>query len=435
MKTSISMSPYQPTSGLGWVDFSDTDKQKVMRVIEMLKPDGTVDELGVGVVRNSLSDAMFSGITTIMTRAKYYFIIPRILHSYITLKHKPESVREYVRIQENEIMNELTKKYLDVGTLLDEGIIGYTIALDNLKLSKSRYKEVERKPSTIYWNGIRTYGIYKGQLSLTNFLDLIENRKSNKITTGYLAEDRETGDDRDSEHDGFFPFSLSDYEKDWRKDLSISLTPDEGDFLRQRIIDTQKKKLLGQVLSNKQRVKEFLKAKYFCDLCDMPFVSQLSAETQTIIYAARDFWQIMEGAHIRYNIILHSRHGSGKFMEECNVKWSDWVKKMSKFDWKKFNKEILWQITDAHHSKVKSFTKRFINTWMNEISGGNYNTSPLDVLVERQEKDNKQGRSKLKLDNDEKYSGWVGIDGMEYRLRNAKIIVNDIATVTGMKDA
>ncbi|MBK7446214.1 MAG: hypothetical protein IPJ45_09360 [Ignavibacteria bacterium] len=45
------MSIYQPTSGLGWIDFSDSDKQKVLKVIELLKPDGTVDELGVGVVR------------------------------------------------------------------------------------------------------------------------------------------------------------------------------------------------------------------------------------------------------------------------------------------------------------------------------------------------------------------------------------------------
>ena len=130
------MNAYKPESGIGWIDFSDADKQKVMKVLEMLKPNGTVDELGVGVVRNSLSDAMFKGITTIMTRAKYYFIIPRILHSYLRLKHKPESVKEYLRTQENEIMNELTRKYDDTGTLIEENIIGYTYGLDNFNLSK-----------------------------------------------------------------------------------------------------------------------------------------------------------------------------------------------------------------------------------------------------------------------------------------------------------
>ncbi|MBS1551911.1 MAG: hypothetical protein JST15_07575 [Bacteroidetes bacterium] len=218
------MSNYQPTSGLGWIDFSDSDKQKVLKVLELLKPEGTVDELGVGVVRNSMSDAMFPGITTIMTRAKYYFIVPRILHSYLRLKHKPDSVKEYLRSQENEIMNELIKKYYDENTLSEERIIGHDIGLENMGLHKSRYKELQRKPSSIYWNGIRTYGIYKGQLSLANFLYAIEKKKTTKFDSGYRADEGDTSDDRDSKHDGYFPFYLPDYNDNWRKNLNISLT-------------------------------------------------------------------------------------------------------------------------------------------------------------------------------------------------------------------
>lgn len=58
----------------------------------------------------------------------------------------------------------------------------------------------------------------------------------------------------------------------------------------------------------------------------------------------------------------------------------------------------------------------------------------LDAIVEKQEKDNKLSRSKLKPDNDEKYKGWVGIDNMEFRFDNAKIIVNDIM-IAGEEDA
>lgn len=427
------MSIYQPTSGLGWIDFSDSDKQKVLKVIELLKPDGTVDELGVGVVRNSMSDAMFSGITTIMTRAKYYFIVPRILHSYLRLKHKPDSVKEYLRIQENEIMNELTVKYLKEKTLEKERIIGYTIAKENLNLSKNRFKELYRKPSTTYWNGIRTFGIYKGQLSLANFLYSIEKNKSNKIHTGYLADEGDTSDDRDSDHDGYFHFALPDYDVNWRKNLTISLTSEEGDYLLQQILDTQKDSLLGNVLTNKQWVKDFLKARKFEDLCDMPFVSKLPSETQSIMFTAKDFWKIMRGAHIRYNIILHSRHGSSAFVRKCNGMWKEWVNEMKRFKWKKFNIELLWEVTKSH-SRVNHFTERFINNWITMISSGNFNSSRLDAIVEKQEKDNKLSRSKLKPDNDEKYKGWVGIDNMEFRFDNAKIIVNDIM-IAGEEDA
>lgn len=119
-------------------------------------------------------------------------LLLRILHSYLRLKHKPDSVTGSFRIQENEIMNELTVKYLKEKTLEKERIIGYTIAKENLNLSKNRFKELYRKPSTTYWNGIRTFGIYKGQLSLANFLYSIEKNKSNKIHTGYLADEGDT---------------------------------------------------------------------------------------------------------------------------------------------------------------------------------------------------------------------------------------------------
>jgi len=419
------MNKYTPSSGLGWIDFSDTDKQKVLKVLELLKPDGTVDELGVGVVRNSMSDAMFRGITTIMTRAKYYFIIPRILDSYLKLKHISISAKDYLHNQENGIMNELTEKYDIEGTLTKERIIGYTIVQENQKLPKNRHKELERKPSTTYWNGVREFEIYKGQLSLVNFLYLLDKDKSNKISTGYIAEEGDTGDDRDSDHTGHVPFSLPDYDKDWRKDLSISLTSEESDFLKQKIIDTQKKTLLGQILTNKQWTKEFLKAKTFEDLCDLPFVLKLPEETQATMFTAKDFWQIMYGAHIRYNIIFHSRNGSKRYMNICKGLWNDWVRDMKKFRWKNFNIETVWSITKSH-SRVKPFTEKFIKNWIKLISSGKINTSKLDELVEKQEKDNKSGRSKLKPDYEEKITGWIGIRNMEFRFDNAKIIVNDI---------
>ncbi len=34
------MSEYQPTPTLGWIDFSDNDRQKVLKVIELLKREG-----------------------------------------------------------------------------------------------------------------------------------------------------------------------------------------------------------------------------------------------------------------------------------------------------------------------------------------------------------------------------------------------------------
>ena len=76
-------------AGLGWIDFSPEHRDKVASVIDMLKPEGRVDELGIGIIRNALSNALFPGTSTIQTRAKYFLIIPRIFKDYqITYDNK-----------------------------------------------------------------------------------------------------------------------------------------------------------------------------------------------------------------------------------------------------------------------------------------------------------------------------------------------------------
>ena len=419
------MSNYQPTSSLGWIDFSDTDKQKVMKVIEMLQPDGTVDELGVGVIRNALSDAMFPGITTIMTRAKYFFIVPRILQTYISKPLKNITIREFLRQEENEIMDTLSVQNDFKDNL---GIIGISVAKQNKQLYKRNWKELIRKPSTIYWNGIRTYTIYEGNFSLSNLLDIIEGKTHYDSKLGYQATDGETSDDRDAEANEKIIFSLPDYSKNWKKEIKIELTPLEANFLKHKIIDKDPEILLSKVLKKKDIANEFIGAKSFQEMCEMPFVRSISGNTQNIIYTARDFWKIMYGAHIRYNIILHGRHGSEEFKKDCINSWKGWVEEMNCFDWTLFDRDLMWKIT-KQHSKVKRFTENFINYWMDKIQNKNFDTDNLDDLVEHQEKNNKTSRSKLNPQSDEKYDKWIGIQQMNFRFGNAKTIVDDITSV------
>jgi hypothetical protein len=70
---------------IGWIDFSPEHRARVAAVLDLLKPEGVVDELGIGSIRDAFADRMFPGISTIQTRAKYFFIIPYILYEYQVL--------------------------------------------------------------------------------------------------------------------------------------------------------------------------------------------------------------------------------------------------------------------------------------------------------------------------------------------------------------
>jgi len=419
------MTEYQPKSSLGWIDFSDNDRQKVLKVIELLKGEGTVDELGIGVIRNSLSDAMFPGITTIMTRAKYYFIVPRILHDFIINKPAKISAKEYLRRNENDIMN-----FLSVQNKFEDniGIIGISVAKQNKDLPPNKWEELQRKPSAIYWNAIGQNGfkIYKGDLSLANLLEAMNRKSKPDSAYTYIPTEGETANDRDAENTESY-FSLPDHPKDWQKNVSITLTAIEADFLKHRILDQFPESLLANIIKTKNATKDFLKSGSFVDMCDMPFINQLPANNIAIVYTAKSFWDIMYGAHIRFNVLLHQKsQGNKDYLKDAQGLWKVWVAEMKSFDWQRFDHDLMWDLT-KEHSKVKRHTEVFVNKWIDLIQNKDFNTLKLDGLVLKQEGDNKMSRSKLKIEHDDYYEDWVGISNMDFRYRNAKVIIKDIA--------
>src|SRR3954451_3177605 len=66
------------TSSLAWLDFSEQEQQRVLGVVELFRDRDTVDELGVGSVRDTFSNLLFPGTSTLHTRMRYVLFIPWI---------------------------------------------------------------------------------------------------------------------------------------------------------------------------------------------------------------------------------------------------------------------------------------------------------------------------------------------------------------------
>lgn len=57
---------------IGWIDFSKSDRDKVLGVIQLFAEQTAMDELGIGTVRDAFANIFFPGTSTIQTRAKYF---------------------------------------------------------------------------------------------------------------------------------------------------------------------------------------------------------------------------------------------------------------------------------------------------------------------------------------------------------------------------
>lgn len=149
---------------LGWIDFSKEDRQKAFDVINLLSEQGAVDELGIGVIRDAFANYFFPGTSTIQTRAKYFLIVPYMLREAVDGRYGKDA---------NRVLRAIDSAEKDCGIRLleadpkAEGVIGSRV------LPKGW---VARKPSDIYWNGIRTF-----------LLDGTDGAKHMKMGIGYAA--------------------------------------------------------------------------------------------------------------------------------------------------------------------------------------------------------------------------------------------------------
>jgi hypothetical protein len=78
-------------SVFAWVDFFDeASRRKMLDVIDKFRDQDTVDELGIGTIRDGFANYSFPGTSTIQTRARYFLFIPWI-YRRLELRKIPSS--------------------------------------------------------------------------------------------------------------------------------------------------------------------------------------------------------------------------------------------------------------------------------------------------------------------------------------------------------
>ncbi len=409
------------SSAIGWIDFSSEHREKVKTVLDLLGVPAVLDELGIGAIRDSFSDTLFPGLSTIQTRAKYFLTVPRILRDYerLTLHvRRRRSLADHLRERENHVMACLERNHRQAP---QDGIIGVRFV--------GKKGEVQRKPSSVYWNGLRIFGLVRTALSLKEFVrkfaspdaalhDLIE------------ATDDTKGDDPDADGGDGPAIHTAAYTEGWEEGVTLHLSFDEATFLASQIQARVPDSLLGQILMDDGIRTTFVELPggwQFTDFCDeAPFIGGLTEDLRRVVWAARDFWQLLSGAHVRYNVQLQARHGTGERRAQFEERWEAWRSDMERFPWGRWDTAFLWELARRHRHQIKPFTKIFVANWIAAIRTGTAQVADLDDLVARQERLNKGARARLRPNADERVTQWIGIDALDYRYSQARTIIRDI---------
>ncbi|MFC1552109.1 DUF6361 family protein [Candidatus Latescibacterota bacterium] len=406
-------------STIGWIDFSRDHRDKVFAVLDLLNEPGVVDELGIGIVRDSFADNMFPGISTIQTRAKYFTLTACLINRYKN-NHGRKSLESYLEEEEKLCRIKLVERYGEKRTNL--GIIGSSFGLD-------QHRDVVRKPSSIYWNGLRTFGMISPVISLSEFSARLSNPKP-KLKVLLEETGRDRGDDLDAEESMAPRIITPKMSDNYLNELYITLTYEEAVFLRQQIIATKPESLIGQILMDESAIEQFMKMQKgssFETFAELPFISKLeNLDLVLTVEHARDFWFILYGAHIRYNCLLQERYGFREKREEFEELWDKWQVSISDFP-TRWDTSFMWEQVKNHQSQVPDYTRKFIEDWISEVRLGASNLDRCNDLVTQQEHYNKRGRARLKPNSSDVHvNEWIGLSSLEYRLPQVWQIVKDI---------
>ena len=289
-------------SFVGWLDHSEEEQRRVREVLQMFRDRGTVDDLGIGTLREAISNKLFPGSSVIQTRARYFLFIPWIFQH--VARSSSNTVLERAEYLERRLIGAL-KQSAD-----QDGLIGRQAGMD-----------VRTLPSAVYWAGLTTYGIFRAPgLTRSQYARRARSAGRRATPEDELAERREGfwHPDIPPPPDGFFDLEYAEF----------AMTPDEARWLSERILSweaTHGRCLLGDHLRQLRRRPRALPDHFW----EGTLPEGAAERTQRLVHHAERFSLLVEGAAIVYNLMLHEQRddqarGDPEAVETLRAHLAEW---------------------------------------------------------------------------------------------------------------
>lgn len=392
---------------IGWIDYSKEERNRIVSVLRLLGTQGTIDEIGIGSVRDAFSDLLFPGISVLQTRAKYFVLIPYLFEKACEETaagrlHSGKQVRDYIEKSEYQLVDTLVKC---TRTEADKkGIIG--------SRNHGSKRPVKMKPSSIYWNGLRTSSILlHGELSLDMACNAVyqRGRMRSKIERKYETADS-AADDQDVTQDGHLIFAPIHAKYDFMKEAQIGLRPEEAQYIARCFeeSDATRDAVMAYMLKHPDLIWEYER---FDQFKPQDFPGELSRR----VSLAKEFADFIYGAHLLYNMIFAD--GCGVDDEKVQLIRKSFDAYCDTYQSPHMN-EIL------HMTNCQGKTAAFLREFDCCISEKRIGDAK--ELIRLREAAVKTNRRKLLRPKEYQYKEPIHYFKLEYRYGNARQIMMDI---------
>nr|WP_257013523.1 DUF6361 family protein [Rhodococcus sp. ACPA4] len=381
---------------IAWLDTSSEEERRMRELVALFSEPGTLDNLGIGQIRDGLADLLFPGISTVQTRARYLVLIPWTFQRAALGKSGAALVKAADR-EQREILLALREA-------------GHTQGL----IGRVAGAAVRVLPSTIYWNALQTYKILRQD-----------------TRPQHLPQTRKAASNDDEIRDGL-PWSTLPPPESFPTDVTeqgFDLSAAEANWLRERMVVTCEGSLLAHLLS--QPTMADLDVHNLWDL-------DLDAAPQNLRDLVEDtelFSLALHGAALLYNFMVgeaYERHELTS-VEAPAQHYRDELEQWSARYWNHplaptWDRSRLWRRFPA----IPSRTQQFVETWIDGVNalgaGAPTDSVELRRLIGDREFQNKGAQSRLT--NEKQLRLWQGASGagrLQFRWPQASQILSDIS--------
>ena len=403
-----------------WLDYSERERRRMLDVVDLFREHDTRDELGVGSVRDAFADMLFPGTSTIMTRARYFLLVPWMYLGLEKLHTGSAQIAARARRAETNLVD-LIENSDD-----SEGNIG--------KLAKSALK---RLPSSVYWQGLSVWGIRSFQGAQAQYHRSLDRYYAQITRQGGRAPER------DIEHDDLvtpnWHGGLISAPDGFPGTCSLSLTRREAEYLAERIRLSRGSggSLLAELVAQRQRSEDV------DFVWEHPYAAELPLKLAELVDNARNFSEVIHGAPLLYNLVLAEEAEWEEGVDRYRQRFKAWAQLISKrsSSLAAWERARFWELVRTVNPRITTPTYEFINAWWDLANAGDdgarlrENVSVRSLIRERERRLKK---SLARIGNPRAQELWNGDSGsaqLDFRWGIAQDLLGDIFDALEEPDA
>lgn len=387
-------------SSLAWIDFDEVERQRAQRIMALFQERESRDELGLAAIRDSIADHLFPGTSTIQTRLRYMLFIPWLLRRLEGRDGTASQLSAEGRAMEIRLSDAL--KFGGETT----GVIG-----------RDAGARLQRLPSSVYWSGLGAWGIRQFPGSHETYYAALPTlrrrvRRSDVEAQGF--EDLQRG----NWHPGLppEPANLLDV-------ASFSLTSDEAQFIRDRLVASAPTSLLSWLARQSDNGQ-------CAFIWQHPALSDFPLEARRLVQHAEMFSGVIHGASLLYNLQLAELRGRDDWIDLYRGRLAHWAAHLDEQGLAAWSLADFWrEVGHANHT-IRPALVRFVEDWValaREGASGLPESEAARSLVRDRERRLKASQSRFANHAvRDRWGGASGADRLSFRWGQARSHLSDL---------